>query len=408
MSAEVADEIDVTSPYRPVVVFAICIVLLGVFASGVLAVGLPPGDASPEAGFARDMGVHHAQAVEMADIVRDRTSDPEVRYLAIDIALGQQAQIGQMQGWLAVWGLPARGVEPQMTWMGHEMASGTLMPGMAALDELALLRDAPSDKVDAVFLQLMIRHHRGGVDMAEGVLSRTRQPEVRSLAQVIVDGQTAEITAMSDLLRRKGAVIPGEQSAGMGIAMSGHTMMPGRVRINSAVFRDVVLYAPVGLGAFAAAWLIADAMRQRQAPHNGPTRVYLRSEGIHALAVGGLALGAALHLGLWPTYALGQPGTNALFGLSALGMAASGGVTLARPSAPALAAGSALTLLAISTFFVLRLGPSLTGTAPLPLDVVELIAVAVDFVALASCAVLGLSGPTQLRGITVDIHTGTR
>jgi uncharacterized protein (DUF305 family) len=48
------------------------------------------------------MMVHHAQAVEMAEIVRDRTENPQTRTLATDIALTQQAQIGQMQGWLAV------------------------------------------------------------------------------------------------------------------------------------------------------------------------------------------------------------------------------------------------------------------------------------------------------------------
>src|SRR3712207_5353493 len=59
-----------------------------------------PSDSSPEAGFARDMMVHHAQAVEMAEILRDKSESEEMRTLAADIALTQQAQIGQMQGWL--------------------------------------------------------------------------------------------------------------------------------------------------------------------------------------------------------------------------------------------------------------------------------------------------------------------
>lgn len=159
--------------FRPAFLVAVAVLLLGAFAAGILVSGLPPDDSLAEAGFARDMGVHHSQAVDMAEIVRDRTSDPEVRILAVDIALGQQAQIGQMQGWLAVWDLPAAGTQPVMTWMGHIMPVGSLMPGMAIVDELTLLRDAPTDRVDAMFLQLMIRHHRGGVDMAEAVLTRT-------------------------------------------------------------------------------------------------------------------------------------------------------------------------------------------------------------------------------------------
>ena len=60
----------------------------------------PPGDDSVEAGFARDMQVHHAQAVTMSMIVRDDTTDAQTRTLAYDVALTQQNQIGQMQAWL--------------------------------------------------------------------------------------------------------------------------------------------------------------------------------------------------------------------------------------------------------------------------------------------------------------------
>ena len=89
----------------------------------------PPGEDSAEAGFARDMIVHHAQAVEMAEIVRGKTESEDVGTLAPDIALTQQAQIGMMQGWLQVWGLLPTGSEPAMSWMG-EPTNGP-MPGMA-------------------------------------------------------------------------------------------------------------------------------------------------------------------------------------------------------------------------------------------------------------------------------------
>jgi len=58
------------------------------------------------------MIVHHAQAVQMAEIVRDKTESDDMRLLASDISLTQQAQVGIMQGWLAVWGLPITGSEP--------------------------------------------------------------------------------------------------------------------------------------------------------------------------------------------------------------------------------------------------------------------------------------------------------
>src|SRR5918992_1350416 len=97
-----------------------------------------PSDSSPEAGFARDMMVHHAQAVEMAEIVRDKTESNEIRILASDIALTQQAQIGQMQGWLGVWGLPITGTEPAMAWMGHPTEGR--MRGMAPPEDVNRLR----------------------------------------------------------------------------------------------------------------------------------------------------------------------------------------------------------------------------------------------------------------------------
>ena len=117
----------------------------------------PPGDDSAEAGFARDMIVHHAQAVEMAEIVRDRTESEEIKTLATDIALTQQGQIGQMQGWLAVWGLPATGAEPAMSWMEHPTEGRML--GMATPEEIDELRKVSSEEEDVRFLQLMIPHH---------------------------------------------------------------------------------------------------------------------------------------------------------------------------------------------------------------------------------------------------------
>jgi uncharacterized protein (DUF305 family) len=191
----------------PVVAFALLAIValsLALAASLGLRVTRFPGDRSAEAGFARDMGVHHAQGVEMAELVRDRTADPDLRLLAIDITLTQQAQIGQMDAWLEIWGLPPTGAEPAMTWMGHPTAG--LMPGMATPEDLARLREAPAAEAESDFLRLMIRHHRAGVDMAQGVLARTQRPEVRRLAAAIVAGQTSEIRAMEEMLARRGLV----------------------------------------------------------------------------------------------------------------------------------------------------------------------------------------------------------
>ena len=161
-----------------------------------------PGEDSAEAGFARDMIVHHAQAVQMAEIVRGKTESEEIRTLAADIALTQQAQIGQMQGWLQVWDLPPTGTEPAMSWMGHPTEGR--MPGMAAPEELDRLQRASPEEADVLFLQLMIPHHEAALPMAEAVLEETEREEVQQLAAAVAASQEAEIRVLQELLQRHG------------------------------------------------------------------------------------------------------------------------------------------------------------------------------------------------------------
>ena len=98
---------------------AVVAVLAAGVALAMLLASLPPDNDFAEAGFARDMIVHHGQAVQMAEIIRDKTKSDAIRLLASDISLSQQGQIGIMQGWLQVRGLPVSGSEPAMAWMGH-------------------------------------------------------------------------------------------------------------------------------------------------------------------------------------------------------------------------------------------------------------------------------------------------
>ncbi len=166
-----------------------------------------PLDGSAEAGFARDMQTHHGQAVEMSLLINDRSTDPGIRILAKDIATSQQHQAGQMFAWLAVWGLSPTGSQPAMAWMGsdHHGATSTngekvLMPGMASAADLARLKAASGVEAEKIFLTLMIAHHKGGVEMADAVLARSDRTEVVTLAGSMKISQTAEITAMQQLL----------------------------------------------------------------------------------------------------------------------------------------------------------------------------------------------------------------
>ena len=174
-----------------------------------------PGDGSAEAGFARDMSVHHAQAVEMAEIVRDKTESEEVRLMAADMALTQQGQIGRMQGWLDAWGLPATGAEPAMSWMGHPTEGR--MPGMASPEEIERLRNAPPEEAEVMFFRLMIPHHQAAVPMAEAVMEESDRPEVENLAGAIAASQQGEIELMREMLEERGAEAPSGSHEG------GHT-----------------------------------------------------------------------------------------------------------------------------------------------------------------------------------------
>lgn len=177
-----------------------------------------PQAGSVEVGFAQDMSVHHLQAVTMASWVRDHTTDPEVRQLAFDIESSQQEQVGRMKGWLMLWGQPEQPPGAYMTWMtqpggmpGMAMppssaaAAGAPMPGMATEAELAKLRSLSGKDLDVYFLQLMLRHHEGGIPMAQYAHDHTSVDAVKTLTQSIIQAQGAEIVQMRQMLAARGA-----------------------------------------------------------------------------------------------------------------------------------------------------------------------------------------------------------
>ncbi|MEU1469159.1 DUF305 domain-containing protein [Streptomyces sp. NPDC005761] len=166
-----------------------------------------PAEASADVGFARDMAVHHQQAVEMAFIVRDRTSDVAVRRLAYDIINTQANQRGMMLGWLETWGRAKSSPGPPMEWMGHTVTArdGALMPGMATDTELDALRSAKGKDAEVRFLKLMTRHHRAGAEMARAAATAAGTEEIRNLASGMVLGQQSEIALMADMLQERGA-----------------------------------------------------------------------------------------------------------------------------------------------------------------------------------------------------------
>ncbi|MEU8648959.1 DUF305 domain-containing protein [Streptomyces sp. NPDC048737] len=168
-----------------------------------------PSASSADAGFARDMAVHHQQAVEMSYIVRDRTKDEEVRRLAYDIAQTQANQRGMLIGWLDLWKLPKVSSDGPMAWMDMAgMASGedgALMPGMATDTEMKKLGTLDGRQAEVFYLQLMTDHHRGGVHMAEGCADKCTVDVEKRLARGMVEAQESEIELMAGMLTARGA-----------------------------------------------------------------------------------------------------------------------------------------------------------------------------------------------------------
>jgi uncharacterized protein (DUF305 family) len=187
---------------------AVAVGLLLGYLAGLLTPGLrAPGDNSAEAGFTRDMITHHSQAIDMAMVAFQQGQLAEVRTLGLDIALGQQTQVGTMYRWLEEWKLLPTGSRPPMAWMpdGTSTLGNGPMPGMATDDDLDRLYRSTDKDFDILFLQLMLRHHLGGIHMVDGLLDLSDRDEVVAMAARMKESQQADIEVLRNLLTKLGA-----------------------------------------------------------------------------------------------------------------------------------------------------------------------------------------------------------
>jgi uncharacterized protein (DUF305 family) len=206
--------VDDVPPGRSRLVVVLLIVILVAAVAGAGAGGWlighrsashPVSASSVDAGFARDMSTHHTQAVVMAGYTRLHTTNASVLLMANDIYDEQTFQIGQMQGWLDSWGLTRSTTLPTMGWMqGHTLDADGLMPGMATPAEISHLQSLTGTALDVDFLQLMIRHHQGGLQMEQYAFDHASESYVRTLATQMLQTQSSEIIAMEQLLRQLG------------------------------------------------------------------------------------------------------------------------------------------------------------------------------------------------------------
>jgi len=145
--------------------------------------------------FIDTMTPHHQEAADMAQVALNRSTNEEVRQLAEAIIAAQTAEIEQMAEWRVEWYPEAPQMSDDQT---MQMMEDVGMMSMESGDMLAELCD--EETVDVTFLELMIPHHESAIAMAEAALTEAEHDELRELAEVIVETQSAEITLMRDLL----------------------------------------------------------------------------------------------------------------------------------------------------------------------------------------------------------------
>jgi uncharacterized protein (DUF305 family) len=176
-----------------VAILGLALAFLG-FAVGVFATrDDPPGAGSVDVGFLQDMSTHHDQGIGVARLAAAYGEDPTVRSYAREIIAAQSYELGLMSQMLADWGY-SRDQRPDeaMGWMGMPVPVDQ-MPGLLTEEQLAQVDAARGAELDALFLDLMAEHHRGGLHMASEAARNADDEAIRELASRMEHAQAGEI-----------------------------------------------------------------------------------------------------------------------------------------------------------------------------------------------------------------------
>jgi uncharacterized protein (DUF305 family) len=158
--------------------------------------------------FATDMIQHHAQALSMVDLTVDRDLDPEVQQLADAIREAQGPEIETMSDWLQDWDEEIPETMRDHSNAGHDMEGmgdsmegmESDMPGMMSGEDFEELENASDADFQTMWLEMMIEHHEGAVEMAQQQQEDGQYEPAVDLAGDVIDTQTAEIEDMEALL----------------------------------------------------------------------------------------------------------------------------------------------------------------------------------------------------------------
>jgi uncharacterized protein (DUF305 family) len=155
--------------------------------------GQPAGYNADDVAFATNMIPHHQQAVDLSALVPDRSTDPDVVALARQISAAQQPEINVMKVLLVQWN------ENPETNSGHT-GHGSTMQGMVDETTMTKLKSLTGAEFDKLWLESMLAHHQGAIEMAKAEIANGDNVDAKSLAKTIVTTQEAEIGQMKQML----------------------------------------------------------------------------------------------------------------------------------------------------------------------------------------------------------------
>ncbi|WP_414550755.1 DUF305 domain-containing protein [Anabaena sp. CCY 0017] len=158
------------------------------------AMDLGPADASYDLRFIDGMILHHQGALDMAKEAQEKSQRPEMKKLADEIITAQNQEIAQMQQWRSAW-YPDAG-DKAMAYhaeMGHAME---MTPEQKQAMMMSMDLGAADAEFDLRFINGMIPHHEGALDMAQDALEKSQRPEMKKLAEEIIQAQETEINQM--------------------------------------------------------------------------------------------------------------------------------------------------------------------------------------------------------------------
>lgn len=159
-----------------------------------------PAHTEADVEFMRMMILHHDQAITMTGWVDDRTTDRDIRLLAERMRISQEDEMDLMAGWLQDRGTPLRDEHG-----GHGDHADGMMPGMLTEEQLERLEAAEGEEFERLFLEYMIQHHQGALEMVADLWASDggQEQEIGQFARHVEGDQAIEIGRMQTMLAER-------------------------------------------------------------------------------------------------------------------------------------------------------------------------------------------------------------